>query len=119
MNQILAFLQQHPEAQAAVAGALVSVAISIYKRLRPKASDEETAKVRQALSALVLSLVAGAITTGAAGGGWWPQLLLNAAAAWLASQAAYGAGKSAQKVGGAVADTAAALAVKMTGGIDE
>lgn len=119
MDQILSFLQQHPEAQAAVAGALVSVAISLYKRLRPQASDEETAKLRQTLTALLLSLVAGAITTTASGAGWWPALLLNAATAWLASQAVYGAGKSAQRVGAAAADTAAAVAVRLTGGVDD
>lgn len=37
MDAILQFVQQHPEAQAAVAGALVSVAMGVYKRLRPRA----------------------------------------------------------------------------------
>ncbi len=121
MDAILQFVQQHPEAQAAVAGALVSVAMGVYKRLRPRAGDEETAKLRQALSVLAAAVVTGAVTTGLAGGGWWPALLLNSAAAWLASQATYGTGKTAQRLGNAVAEGAAAVAVGsgLIGGIDE
>lgn len=84
----------NPAVMAAIVGSIVGVLFSIYKKVRPNASSEESAKAKNAITGLVLAIVTAGLTTLATKGDW-NSFGIAFLTAWSGAQTVRAAGKTA------------------------